>query len=558
MTTRRTGWLRLLVLIFAWVVSACGREPSVSAPDLVLINGKVFTADQTRPWVEAVAVRGERILEVGTNDEMRGLAIDGTRVLDLGGRTVIPGINDAHRHFMPLPRDVHELELTPLEPSWEETRGAIERAVAELEPGTAVHGTVGVTVVTDPAIDRRALDELAPEHPVWLSAFYGHGEIHNSLALARAGVAEDEPDPMGGFFEREDGSQLINGRMFEYAQWNLAYAESVRLSDEDAVEQMRALGERMLATGITSMQNMPLLPLERYLSLLEQADLPIRVRAIRFPTTSPSGRRIEEGLGVGVPSTLVSRARVSGTKWIVDGTPLERGAALRRPYADSPTESGKLNFPPEEIRAMLRESLESDDPLLLHIVGDQGLELLFDSMEAMESVDWPVRRVRIEHGDTLSGDLIERARRLGVIVVQNPTHFAMPQFMVARFGEDRPVGTLRSLVDAGIPIAIGSDGPPDPWLDVMLATIHPTQPAEAITLEEAITAYTLGAAFAESQEDEKGSLTPGKLADLAVLSQDPFSVLTDALPATTSVLTMIGGEIVYDTGVIGAEATPGP
>jgi hypothetical protein len=355
---------------------------------------------------------------------------------------------------------------------------------------------------------------------------------------------------MGGFFERENGSQRINGRMFEYAHWNLGYAESVRLSDEDAVEQLRAVGERILATGITSIQVMPMLPLERYLSLLAQADLPIRVRAIRFPTTSPAGRHVEEGLGVPIPEELEDRVRVSGTKWIVDGTPLERGAALRLPYADSPTESGRLNFEPREIRSMLRESVESNDPLLLHIVGDRGIEILFDSMEAMQAVDWPARRVRIEHGDTLSGDLIERARRLGVIVVQNPTHFAMPQFMLPRFGKDRPVGTFRSLLDGGIPIAIGSDGPPDPWLDVMLAVIHPTMPGEAITVEEAVIAYTLGAAFAEFREDEKGSLTPGKLADLVVLSQDPFSVTPDALPATSSVLTMIGGEIVLDAGVV--------
>jgi predicted amidohydrolase YtcJ len=169
-------------------------------------------------------------------------------------------------------------------------------------------------------------------------------------------------------------------------------------------------------------------------------------------------------------------------------------------------------------------------------------------MEKMAGIDWPARRLRIEHGDGLAPDLAERAVRLGVIVVQNPTHFSLDVIGQERIAPERGFQPLRSLLDAGIPIALGSDGPPNPWLDVMLAMLHPAAPQEGITVEQAITAYTLGAAYAEHREDDKGSLATGKLADLAVLSLDVFEAPPEALLSTRSLLTMIGGEIVHDAG----------
>jgi predicted amidohydrolase YtcJ len=158
------------------------------------------------------------------------------------------------------------------------------------------------------------------------------------------------------------------------------------------------------------------------------------------------------------------------------------------------------------------------------MVGDRAIEVVFDAMEAMTEIDWPAQRVRIEHGDGVDGDLVER------------------------FGPDRLFSRFRSLIDAGIPVAIGSDGPPNPWLDVMLAAVHPLHPSEGISVEEAVVASTLGAAFAEDREQVKGSIAVGKLADLAVLSQDVFTIPVSQIVATRSLLTMVGGEIVYDSG----------
>jgi predicted amidohydrolase YtcJ len=244
---------------------------------------------------------------------------------------------------------------------------------------------------------------------------------------------------------------------------------------------------------------------------------------------------------------------VSGTKWLIDGTPVEHSAAMREPYSDRPTTPGELNFTLHEMEEMLRESLQNDDQLMVHAVGDRTAETFLNAMDATggEKV-WLQRRVRMEHGDGLLPDLVPRAKRLGIVVVQNPTHFTLPELFNKRFGEKRAqqLQPLKSLLDAGIPVAIGSDGPNNPYLNIMLASTYGRNPSQAISREQAVTAYTLTAAYAEFAEKEKGSLEPGKLADLAVLSQDIFTAPVGDLPKTESVMTMVGGKIVYDAKVI--------
>jgi hypothetical protein len=200
---------------------------------------------------------------------------------------------------------------------------------------------------------------------------------------------------------------------------------------------------------------------------------------------------------------------------------------MRKPYADRSSISGWMNFTEKDMEAMLRESLENDDQLLVHIVGDRTTEAFLNAMEATGGKNvWSKRRVRIEHGDGIMPDLVARVKELGVIVVQNPTHFALRELLVKRYGLERTeqLQPLRSLLEAGIPVAFGSDGPINPYRNIMLASSYPGKPGEALTREQAVTAYTLTAAYAEFSEKEKGSLEPGKLADLAVLSQDIFRV----------------------------------
>jgi predicted amidohydrolase YtcJ len=269
---------------------------------------------------------------------------------------------------------------------------------------------------------------------------------------------------------------------------------------------------------------------------------------MRFLLTDAHGRLAQEGRQLrSSPGSLVM---VSGTKWVLDGTPIERTAAMREPYLDRPDTSGPGYLPVSEFPSILKESIRNDDQLLLHAVGDRTIEAVLNTMDATGGREvWARRRLRLEHADSLMPDLIPRAKALGIIVVQNPTHLGLN---VKQWGPERAPRNqpMRALLDAGIPLAIGSDGPNNPYLNIMLASTYPGKPGQAVTREEAVIAYTATAAYAEFAERDKGSLEPDKLADLAVLSQDIFRVPNEDLPKTVSVLTMVGGHIVYDANVV--------
>jgi predicted amidohydrolase YtcJ len=401
-------------------------------------------------------------------------------------------------------------------------------------------------VVLDEAVTRAELDKLAPDHPVLLRAYYGHGYVANSKALSLLHVANDEPDPAGGYYERIAGSRELNGRYWEYAQWKTTRALAAAVTDDEIVAALRDLSDAALRAGITSLQIFPAMPLDRFVMLADKSELPIRVRAIAFSPTTPSGRDLSEIREMDRLQETDSNVTVSGIKWVLDGTPIERGAALRDDYADRPGWYGRLNFPERDIATMLKESLELQQQLLLHAVGDKTADVVFDAMETINggNVDWKSKRLRIEHGEGVIADLIPRARALGIVVVQNPSHFTFVELFRQRWHS--PMGPLRSLIEADIPLALGSDGPMNPFLNIMFAITDPTNPTEAITREQAVRAYTAGSAFAEFAEEDKGSIAVGKLADMAVLSQDPFSVPVPDLPKTRSVLTIVGGKVVYE------------
>jgi predicted amidohydrolase YtcJ len=277
------------------------------------------------------------------------------------------------------------------------------------------------------------------------------------------------------------------------------------------------------------------------------------VRIIWFGFTDQRGRLTNEEHATSMPPAPL--VYVSGTKWILDGTPIERSVAMRQPYTDRPETSGALDFSKKEIEDILRESLQNREQLMLHVGGDRTTEVLLDAMDATGGKNvWSKRRVRIEHGDGITPDFMPRVRELGLVVVENPTHLALPDLMTKRFGAARAaqLQPLRSLLDAGIPIAIGSDGPNNPYLNIMLAAMDPGRPKEAITREQAVIAYTRGSAYAEFSEKDKGTLENGKVADLAVLSQDIFHIPLKDLPKTESVLTLVGGKVIYDAKVLDA------
>jgi predicted amidohydrolase YtcJ len=334
--------------------------------------------------------------------------------------------------------------------------------------------------------------------------------------------------------------------MFEYADWNAERRLADTVSDADAADQLKTYSDQALGFGITSIQNMSMLPLTRYEKLERHAPAAIRIRMIRMPMSETAARDASEGATLPVSSRERPLSIISGTKWILDGTPVEQGAAVRQLYPGTTDKMGKLNFAPDEIKAIMKEAFDSKEQTLLHVVGDRTAAAVFDAMRAVgPAEEWRKKRLRIEHGDGLHPDLIALAKEFGVVVVLNPTHIiARPMFPKG------PYMPAKSLLKAGIPLAIGSDGPMNPGLNLQLITTMPGNVAEGITREEAVDAYTRGSAFAEFAENEKGTIAAGKLADLAILSQDIFRVSADALPDTKSELTIVDGKIAYDGGTL--------
>jgi hypothetical protein len=528
-----------------------GQQPP---PDSILLNGKIFTSDAAHPYVQALAIRAERVVATGDSAKIKALAGAQTRQIDLGGRTVIPGINDAHIHIDLDPPGAVHLDLKTPDPTWGQLKDAIAAAVARAPKEPFVFADIGPIIFHDTTVARKALDQVAPDDAVILTTLTGHAAILNSAALAKAGIREDQADPMGGRYERSADGKLT-GVLREYAVLQLTRRLALMASDAEAAAQLRELFSQAVKFGITSMQDMSdALAPDRDVKLFEATPTPIRIRIMRMPGTTPAGRDTQEGLSVPRhPSPLIT---VSGTKWLIDGVPLENTLTARDvpfvPSGESLDYGARhlpLTFPEKEMEAMLRESLANGDQMMFHVSGYLSAAAMLDAMRAIGGKQvWDGKRVRFEHGDGLFPDLIPRAKEMGIVVVQNPSHFDVGLLFGPTPVTYQEVQPFRTLLAAGIPVALGSDGPMNPYLNIMLASVDPGRPTEAISREQAVTAYTLTSAYAEFAEKEKGSLEPGKLADLAVLSQNIFQVPTADLPKTESVLTMVGGKIVYESG----------
>ncbi len=556
-----TSVLALLPLIAS---AALAQRESQPLADLVLLGGKVFTADSVRPWAEAVAIRGNRIVAVGSSAEIGRFAAASTRRIQLDGRTVLPGFNDAHAHLgAPLPGVGFRTSDDPVpDPPLSRVLDSLSALVARTPPGTWLRSSIDATILDDPRARRAVLDSVAPHHPVWLGANTGHGMIVNTAGLLALGIPDDPLDPVGGFYEREGapypgrGRGRITGLLHEYAGSNASQRLRSAQPDSIMVADMRRYGERALRLGITSVQNVTMqYDAATTLRVQRLAELPIRVRIIPMPTTSSTGRLTSEWRAAiaeesGRPGGLGPKVSVSGTKWILDGTGIERLALLESPYLDRPGWRGTSNFSPDMLREMLHESLVEGEQPILHAIGDSTISIVLNVMESLAPDSaWCRLRPRLEHAEWLTPEPRERARRKGIIAVENPLHFTDPPELVrARFGAERGRGyqPFASLLAARIPLAIGSDGPMNPFLNLQFAVTHPVNPPEAITLEQAVIAYTRTAAYAEHEEHEKGTIAPAMLADLVVLSHDIFTMPPERFTEVASVLTIVGGEILFD------------
>jgi predicted amidohydrolase YtcJ len=502
-------------------------------PDVILINGKIFTSDTSQLIVAALAIKGNKILAIGTNKKIEKLATSKTRKIDLGGKTVVPGFNDAHDHLgwlIPIGKSF----ITPfsvLGLPKEAVLDSISRLVKQALPGQWIYGTIGLTVLKDTTIRRRLLDSIAPNNPIMLAIEWGHGMLLNTKALRVCGVGDAATDPLGGWYERQQGTRFLTGALYEGAQFPVWQALTVSEPD-NLIKALRMHAREEIMMGITTVQNMSsTLQGNAARRFFTEAKLPVRTRIIPMPNATEKGRSLTEWNNSN--TKLAPLTYVSGIKYMIDGTSLEQNALMTKPYPGTSGWYGRLNFPVDTVKQILKEALTTNRQLMMHIVGDSATKIVLKLMKEMASPElWRRKRVRIEHGvGVVTAASADAIKDMGIVIVHTP-----------QYGMRSP---LKTWMRNGIPVAIGPDALINPYLNIMLVTSQQTNKAENMSREQAVIAYTKGSAYAEFTESYKGTLTPGKVADLAVLSQDIFTIPTRQLPSTKSVLTFIDGKIVY-------------
>jgi predicted amidohydrolase YtcJ len=516
---------------------------ATAAPRLLVINAKVFTADPALPYAQAVAIEDGRILAVGSNEQLRALTGPETRIIDAGGRLVTPGLIEAHVHLgneLPTPPLAMPNLLFP-GPTGEEALAAVEQAAKTRTDWICAY--VGPLVARDQRNWRKALDAVAPNTPVFLRGFWGHTSIVNSEGLRRLGITEGITDPLGGWWGRDENGRL-DGRAYEAAE---TITPRIRPSTPEHLAIAFGEAERRYARwGVTSIHLMNNdKSLQATLAGLSIAKPAQKWTVYSWGAWETTAERIPDAWAVidAAAKSAPAKVRVEGPKWMLDGTPIEQNSLQREAYSNRPGWFGRSDYTDAQLQEILRLALERPTQVALHVVGDAETDRLLKMMEQLAPASvWRTKRVRIEHGDGIGPDTLEQAVRLGLVVIQNPTHLTGKMM-------------LKSFIPAGLPLALGSDGGPkeqNPFLNLMLATLHASEPAEALTREQALMAYTAGGAYAEGQEQRKGRIAVGFAADIAMLSQDVLTIPAPQLPATTSLLTLVDGEVIFEDALLGS------
>lgn len=562
-----------LLLALVTLAACSSYEPGEPA-DLVLVNGRVVTLDSTVAEAEGVAVTDGRIVAVGSSREMRSRVGPETELIDLDGRLAIPAFIEGHGHFLRLGESRMILDLTTPE-SFGEIVDMVAAAAAEAEPGEWITGRgwhqekwtedPGPTVDDVPYHD--ALSAVSPDNPVYLTHASGHAAFVNARALELAGIDDDTPDPDGGTIVRgADGratgllretAEGLVGRAL--AQDRSAWTEEER--EDYFRRRVELAGERALARGVTTFVDagVPFAAVDGYRELAEAGELPVRLYVmIRAPDEELSAHLADyrmDGVGDGFLT-------VRSIKRSIDGALGSHGAWLLEPYEDLPTSTGLNTDPVEGLNQTARIALENGFQVNIHAIGDRGnrevLDLYERTWDAAGVEDGESLRWRIEHAQHLHPEDIPRFSRMGVIAAMQGVHATSDgPWVEEKLGEWRAeTGAYmwRELWDSGVVIANGTDVPVeaiDPiqsyysTVSRMTNTGERFYPAQALERMEALKSYTLNNAYAAFMEDEVGSITPGKRADITVLDRDILEIPEEEIPSARVELTILDGEVAY-------------
>lgn len=562
--------LALLLAGALLAATGCGdaRPPAATAPDLVIYNANVVTMDPAMPLAQAVAVRGDRILAVGSSGEIRALADEHTEQQNLYGRTLVPGLIDAHVHFLGI-----GMRLLRIDASRARSRAAVVQMVADrvatARPGDWITGRGwDQTRWPDTAFPSAAdLDAVAPDNPVYLSRVDGHAGWANSAALELAGISAETPDPSGGRILR-DARGNPTGTLIDNA-----FRMVTRLipppTDEERTLAVNLAIQEALSRGVTSVHETGGFrrDIDLYRTLMADGHFDLRIfEFLRWPLdegTQPHGYEdLDVWLADGRQDGLYdNRLTIGGIKMSIDGALGSRGAALLEPYADDPDNRGVLRLGEDEVYATIVRGLRAGFQVTTHAIGDAANRLVLDAMErAIAATGAKDHRMRIEHAQILAPEDLPRFAQLGITPSMQPTHCTSDmRWAETRLGPERVryAYAWKSLLDTGVRIAGGSDAPVeaiDPLAGFHAAVTRQDadgwpeggwHPEQRVSREQALRMFTSDAAWSVFEEKLKGSLTPGKLADMVVLSQDIMRVPDDRLLDTQVLITWLGGRIVY-------------
>ena len=531
-------------------------------PSLILHNGVVHTVNATNTTAQAIAIEGDRILAVGPNDEILALASPDTRLIDLHGRTVIPGIIDSHGHLGNLGQSLRYLDFTGTA-SYDEIVAMVAAKAGVTPKGTWIRGR-GWDQNDWPEKDfphHEALSAATPDHPVVLTRIDGHASLANQLALDAAGITSNTADPDGGKILR-DADDEPTGVLIDTAQGLVER----RVPAPSGADAKAAVGEAIrecLRYGITSMHDAGVSAgqIELYKQLIAEDAFPLRVYAmISANDRAALNKYFNDGPLIGYGN---NRLTVRSVKAMADGALGSRGAALLEDYSDDPGNRGLSIMGRDVIEPLTARALEAGFQVCTHAIGDRGNRETLDAYEAALKAVPTAKdaRLRIEHAQVVALDDIPRFAALGIIPSMQATHATSDMYWAEdRVGPDRIKGAYawRKFLDSGCRIANGSDFPVEkvnPLLGFHAAITRQDargfpeggwRPEERMTRIEMLHSFTIDAAYAAWEELIKGSLEPGKLADMVVLSQDVMAIDPAKILETRVEMTILGGAVVYE------------
>ena len=557
-TPRAAQWLFSCLAAFS--VTAMIRAQDV---DLVLANGNIYTEHDKQPKAEAIAVKGDRIVFVGSNEDAKKFYA--AKVIDLRRHTLVPGLTDSHCHIFGIGEREMRLNLEGTN-TLGDFLNKVKARVAQTSIGKWITGRGWIETFWKPSKfpTRQDLDKIAPDNPVFFTRADGHASVANSAALRIAKIDRNTPDPFGGQILKSSGEP--NGMLLDNAQ---------ELVSRNIPKPTEAEREEALLRGINREIGLGWCEIQNAGSDSEDIDLlrkdfeagKIKIRFINavYGPGKDAQNFLREGATINAFDHHFTQRTI---KVIFDGALGSRGAALLKPYADAPDTSGYLTEKPEELKPMFEEALRSGIQVETHAIGDRANRLILDLYEqAFKAVPPNARKIReprwrVEHAQIVDPVDIPRFAKLGVIPSMQPSHAISDLFFaLSRLGIDRLAAAYawQSFLKSGSIICGGSDAPVErgePMIEFYAAVARKSirgesaegwHPEQAVSRKQALKMFTIWPAYGVFEENDKGSIEVGKLADFTVLSQDILKIPEPEILKSRCVMTMIGGEVVFES-----------